>query len=262
MPLKKKIDSPFRKPKIRARARANRRSGAQDDSARPRSGARGQRCPRNVQAALDYDDILDRLLGDPQKLAAVLCSVFDCGALDLLREDPFEAMSLVVPDVRIELVERLNAQKTALSKRLHEVLGHRRAASEQPSPQSVHRPSRARTTKSPYRRRRTRNRAAGRRGWPALRGEDRRRVRRSRAHPRQRRTTSSRAAHRRKHRTSQISSATSASQAHAEACCVRMAQRMRGTGYVVLAEGDTISSARPWVARTACRGAQCSPTAA
>jgi hypothetical protein len=46
---------------------------------------------------------------DVRALAATLCSTFDEDELDLLREDPFEAMSLVVPDVRIELVDRLNA---------------------------------------------------------------------------------------------------------------------------------------------------------
>jgi hypothetical protein len=63
--LRRKIDSPFRKPKIMARARANRRSEAQErlDLARQAEpaaiAARG-----TFGRALAYDDVLNRLLSD------------------------------------------------------------------------------------------------------------------------------------------------------------------------------------------------------
>ena len=63
--LKKKIDSPFRKPKIRARARANRRSEAQERLSLAREAEPAASAARGTFGRpLDYDDILDRLLGD------------------------------------------------------------------------------------------------------------------------------------------------------------------------------------------------------
>lgn len=63
--LRKKIDSPFRKPKIRARARANRRSEAQERLSLAREAEPAAIAARGTFGQpLDYDDVLDRLLGD------------------------------------------------------------------------------------------------------------------------------------------------------------------------------------------------------
>jgi len=178
---------------------------------------------------------------DPQKLAAVLCSVFDCDALDLLREDPFEAMSLVVPDVRIELVERLNASdcsvegvytESSRSIAVQRANSHRRsrftALHELGHDQARHTDDVAREIAQL-------SEEAGRRFEekiadafaaavliPDSAADDILEGRAPKAQD-----------------VADLFNHFSVAGSR-EACCVRMAQRMRGTGYVVLAEGDTI----------------------